>query len=114
MPLTGKVDGDLRKRSVNSRRDISLAFHRSEVDESEACQPLSSRTQSTKPHRFNLLLLVKQFIKSKEDELKAKTEEIEQKKDEVETKLAWVKASCLGNWPRWSEVFKLSSKESHC
>ena len=80
MPLTGKVDGDLRKSSVNSRRDISLAFHRSEVDESEACQPLSSRTQSTKPHRFNLLSPVERFIKIKEDELKAKTEEIEQKK----------------------------------
>ena len=91
IPLTGKVDGNLRKSSVNSRRDISVAFHKSTFDESEPCKPLSSRTQSTKPHKLDLLSPVERFIKSKEDELKAKTEEIEQKKGEVETMLARVK-----------------------
>ena len=99
IPLTGKVDGNFRKSSVNSRRDISVAFHKSTFDESEPCKPLSSRTQSTKPHKLDLLSPVERFIKNKEDELKAKTEEIEQKKGEVETMLARVKeaASLTGH-----------------
>ena len=65
-----------------------MAFHKSTFDESEPCKPLSSRTQSTKPHKLDLLSPVERLIKSKEDELKAKTEEIKQKKGEVETMLA--------------------------
>ena len=83
--LTGKVDENSSKSSLNSRRNISVAFHKSAIDESEPCQPLSSRTQSTKPHKIDLLSPIERYIKSKEDELKAKTEEIEQKKGEVET-----------------------------
>ena len=92
IPLTGKVDGNLRKSTLNSRRDISVAFHKSAFDESEPRKLLSSRTQpNTKPHRLDLLSPVEQFIKSKDDELKVKTEEIEQKKGEVETMLAQVR-----------------------
>ena len=94
IPLTGKVDGNLRKSSVNSR-DVLVAFHKSTFYESEPCKPLSSRTQGTKPHKLDLLSSVERFIKSKEDELTAKTEEIEQKKGEVETMLARVKEAAL-------------------
>ena len=111
IPLTGKVDGNLRKSSVNSR-DVLVAFHKSTFYESEPCKPLPSRTQSTNPHKLDLLSPVERFIKSKEHELKAKTEEIEQKKGQVETMLARVNevASLTG---RTGKVFKLSSKESH-
>ena len=95
MPLVGKVDENLRKSGLNSRRDISVAFQKSAFDESEPCQPLSSRTQSTKPHKLDLLSPVERYIKSKEDELKAKNEEIEQKKGEVETMLARIKEAAL-------------------
>ena len=113
IPLTGKVDGNLRKSTLNSRRDISVAFHKSAFDESEPRKLLSSRTQpNTKPHKLDLLSSVERFIKSKEDKLTAKTEEIEQKKGQVETMLARVNevASLTG---RTGKVFKLSSKESH-
>ena len=96
IPLTGKVDGNLRKSTLNSRRDISVAFHKSAFDESEPRKLLSSRTQpNTKPHKLDLLSSVERFIKSKEDKLTAKTEEIEQKKGEVETTLARVKEAAL-------------------
>ena len=95
IPLVGKVDENLRKSGLNSRRDISVAFQKSAFEESESCQPLSSRTQSTKPHKLDLLSPVERYIKSKEDELKAKSEEIEQKKGEVETMLARIKEAAL-------------------
>ena len=73
-----------------------MAFQKSAFDESEPCQPLSSRTlQSTKPHKLDLLSPVERYIKSKEDELKAKNEEIEQKKGEVATMLARIKGAAL-------------------
>lgn len=95
IPLAGKVKENLRKSSPNLRRDISVAFQKSAFDESEPCQPLSSRPQSTKPHKRDLLSPVERYIKSKEDELKAKNEEIEQKKGEVETMLARIKEAAL-------------------
>ena len=42
MPLTGKVDGDLRKSSVNSRRDISVDFtkvHSTKAKHASQCPP---------------------------------------------------------------------------
>ena len=92
IPLAGKVDENLRKSTLNSRRDLSVAFQKSAFDKSELCQPLSSRTHSMKPHKLDLLSPVKQYIKSK---LKAKNEEIEQKKGEVETMLARIKEAAL-------------------
>ena len=77
-----------------------MEFQASAFDESDPCQPLSSRTQTkiSKPHKFGLLPPDEWYIQSKEDELKAKNEETKRKKGEVETMLDRIKgaASVIG------------------
>ena len=91
-PIEGRVDENLGKSSLYSRRDISVAFHK---NEREPCQTLSSITQSQNkislPRKLDLLSPVERYIKSKKDELEAKNEEIERKKEEVKIMLARIK-----------------------